>query len=75
MRLYYRVMLLSELDAAGHTDALETPLLLSSDSIVADVELDQGLHILWIAAKNSSSTSGQMGINGAKTTAIAHLPG
>ena len=35
-------MLLSELDAAGHTDALETPLLLSSDSIVADVEFDQG---------------------------------
>jgi hypothetical protein len=45
MRLYYRVMLLSELDAAGHTDALETPLLLSSDSVIADVELDQGPHI------------------------------
>jgi hypothetical protein len=46
MRLYYRAMLLSELDTAGHTDALETPLLLSSDSIVADVELDQGPIIL-----------------------------
>ena len=34
-------VLLSELDAAGHTYALETPLLLSSDVIVADVELDQ----------------------------------
>jgi hypothetical protein len=31
--------LLSELDAAGHTYALETPLLLSSDGIIADVEL------------------------------------
>jgi hypothetical protein len=31
----------SELDAAGHTYALETPLLLSSDEIVADVELSQ----------------------------------
>jgi hypothetical protein len=35
-------MLLSELDAAGYTDALETLLLLSSDSIIADVELGQG---------------------------------
>jgi hypothetical protein len=34
-------VLLSELDAAGHTDALEMPLLLSSDVIVADIELDQ----------------------------------
>ena len=33
--------LLSELDAAGHTYALETPLLLSSDVIPADVELGQ----------------------------------
>ena len=45
MRLYYRVVLLSELDAAGHTDALEMPLLPSSDVIVADVELDQRPHI------------------------------
>ena len=37
--------LLSELDAAGHTYALETPLLLSSDVIAADVELGQRLHI------------------------------
>jgi hypothetical protein len=29
------------LDAAGHTYALEIPLLLSSDVIVADVELGQ----------------------------------
>jgi hypothetical protein len=34
-------ILLSELDAAGHTDALEIPLLLSSDVIAADDELDQ----------------------------------
>jgi hypothetical protein len=33
--------LLSELDAAGQTYALETPLLLSSDVIPADVELGQ----------------------------------
>jgi hypothetical protein len=33
--------LLSELDAAGHTDALEIPLLLTSDVIAADIELDQ----------------------------------
>jgi hypothetical protein len=38
-------VLLSELDAAGHTDALEMPLLLSSDVIVADIELDQRRHI------------------------------
>jgi hypothetical protein len=38
-------VLLSELDAAGHTDALEMLLLLSSDAIVADVELDQRPHI------------------------------
>jgi hypothetical protein len=31
----------SEVDAAGQANALETPLLLSSDGIVADVELDQ----------------------------------
>jgi hypothetical protein len=42
MRLCYRVVLLSELDAASHTDVLEIPLLFSSDLIVADVELDQG---------------------------------
>jgi hypothetical protein len=39
-------MLLSELDAAGHTNALETPLLLSSNIIVADIELDQGPVVL-----------------------------
>jgi hypothetical protein len=33
--------LLSELDAAGRTYALETQLLLSSDVITADVELGQ----------------------------------
>jgi hypothetical protein len=33
-------VLLSELDAAGHT-ALETLLLLTSDLVAADVELDQ----------------------------------
>jgi hypothetical protein len=33
--------LLSEFDAAGHADALEIILLLSSDVIAADVELDQ----------------------------------
>jgi hypothetical protein len=38
-------VLLSELDAADHTDALEIPLLPSSDVIVADVELDQRPHI------------------------------
>jgi hypothetical protein len=37
--------LLGELDAAGHTYALESPLLLTSDVIAADVELDQRLHI------------------------------
>jgi hypothetical protein len=31
----------SEIDAAGQANALETPVLLSSDGIVADVELDQ----------------------------------
>ena len=36
-----RLVLFSELDAAGHTDALEIPLLLSSDVAVADVERDQ----------------------------------
>jgi hypothetical protein len=33
--------LLGKLDAAGHTDALEFPLLLTSSVISADVELDQ----------------------------------
>jgi hypothetical protein len=33
--------LLGELDAAGHTYALDLPLLLTSDVIAADVELDQ----------------------------------
>jgi hypothetical protein len=33
--------LLSELNAAGQADALELPLLRSSDAISADVELDQ----------------------------------
>jgi hypothetical protein len=36
-----RLVLLSELDAAGQTDALEILLLLSSDVVAADVELDQ----------------------------------
>ena len=39
--------LLSELDAARHTYALETPLLLSSDVITADVELGQRPVIGW----------------------------
>jgi hypothetical protein len=39
-------VLLSELDSAGHTDALEILLLLSSDAIAADVELHQPPHIL-----------------------------
>ena len=30
-----------EIDAAGQANALETPLLLSSDAITADVELGQ----------------------------------
>jgi hypothetical protein len=33
--------LLSELDAAGHTDTLEIIFLLSSDVIAADVKLGQ----------------------------------
>jgi hypothetical protein len=37
--------LLSELDAAGHADALEIPLLLGSNEVSADVELDQRPHI------------------------------
>jgi hypothetical protein len=37
--------LLGELDAAGHTDALEFPLLLTSNVIAADVKLDQRPHI------------------------------
>jgi hypothetical protein len=32
-----RLVLLSELDAAGHTDALEIPLLLSSEFVAADI--------------------------------------
>jgi hypothetical protein len=43
-----------EIDAAGHANALETPFLLSSDVIVADVELDERPVILWIAVNNSS---------------------
>jgi hypothetical protein len=35
------LLLHSEIDAAGHANALETPLLLSSDVIAADVEFDQ----------------------------------
>jgi hypothetical protein len=38
--------LLSELDAAGHADALEIPFLRSSDVIGADINLDQCPHIL-----------------------------
>ena len=41
-----RLVLLSEFDIAGHTDTLEIPLLLSSDVVTADVELDQRPHIL-----------------------------
>jgi hypothetical protein len=37
--------LLSELDIAGHADALEILLLLSSDGIAADIKLDQCPHI------------------------------
>ena len=48
--------LLSELDAAGHTYALETPLLLSSDGITADVELGQCPHI-GDGIGNSNNTS------------------
>jgi hypothetical protein len=33
------LLLQSEIDAACHANALDTPLLLSSDAIVADVEL------------------------------------
>jgi hypothetical protein len=33
--------LLSELNATGHADALEIPLLLISDVIAADIELGQ----------------------------------
>jgi hypothetical protein len=36
-----RLVLLSEFDVAGHTDALEILLLLSSDAVAADVKLDQ----------------------------------
>jgi hypothetical protein len=34
------LVLFDELDAAGHTDALEIPLLLSSDGVAANIELD-----------------------------------
>jgi hypothetical protein len=34
------LLLHSEIDTACHANALETPLLLSSDVILADVELD-----------------------------------
>jgi hypothetical protein len=37
--------LLSELDATGHADALEIPLLLTSDVIAANIELNQCPHI------------------------------
>ena len=47
--------LLSELDAAGHADALEIPLLLSSDVVAADIELNQRPHILDGVA-NSNNT-------------------
>jgi hypothetical protein len=40
-----RCRLLSELDAAGHADALQIPLLLSSNAIAADIKLDQRPHI------------------------------
>jgi hypothetical protein len=56
------VVAIGELDAAGHTDALEFLLLLTSDVIAAGVQLDQRPIILWIAVNNSSSTSGQMGM-------------
>jgi hypothetical protein len=42
--LYWAVTTMAtvgELDAAGHTDALKFPLLLTSNVIAADVELDQ----------------------------------
>ena len=35
------LLLRSEIDAAGHANALETPLLLRSDVIAADIELVQ----------------------------------
>jgi hypothetical protein len=41
-----RLVLLSEFDIAGYTDALEIPLLLSSNVVTADIELDQRPHIL-----------------------------
>jgi hypothetical protein len=39
-----RLVLLNEFDTAGHTDALEIPLLLSSDVVIADAELDECPH-------------------------------
>jgi hypothetical protein len=49
-----RLVLLNELDAAGHTDAPEIPLLISSNVVVADVELDQRPIVLWILVNNNS---------------------
>ena len=50
--------LLSELDTAGHTYALETPLLLSSDVIPADVELGQrGIVLAGYPSSNNSGSS------------------
>jgi hypothetical protein len=52
---YTRLVLLSEFDTAGRTYALEIPLLLSSDVVTADVELDQRPHI-FDGISNSDST-------------------
>jgi hypothetical protein len=51
-----------ELDATGQADTPEISLLISSNEGAADVELDQRPIILWIAANNSRSTSGPMGM-------------
>jgi hypothetical protein len=53
-----RVVLLSELDAAGHTDALEILLLHSSDAVVADVKLDQRPHIGDGVSKGGNACNG-----------------
>jgi hypothetical protein len=45
MPLLFVRCLHSEIDAAGQANALEAPFLLSSDGIVADVELNQRPHI------------------------------
>jgi hypothetical protein len=50
------LLLHSEIDAACPANAQEIILLLSSDVILADVELDQRPIILWIAVDNSSLT-------------------